>query len=282
MSSTEHQPSRLRRWLDWVIGRATSPPAESQPSEATALLASIGATMNRMQIPTEIRLMIFGYVLQGEPAWDIGSHSSIPDWVTPDLEDVWFRNSNFYLPVPSGLGRYRYNTDVTLEANAIRFLRRLSNRKNPHPVTVEILITDNAKVKNSHASFHRSFLASYHLGDRQDLLDMNIVIVRPLDGRLKASPEIADALRERLLGSCAVMKQFKDGILSLKEVFEWVGVVFDPTVVQVFSPESLVARLLSREISNACQGQRKTVLGVQIIAAIEEAAREAAAAAKER
>ncbi|THZ76944.1 hypothetical protein D6C84_08665 [Aureobasidium pullulans] len=280
MSSTEHQPSRLRRSLDWAIGRTTSPPAESQPSEATALLASIGAIMDRKQIPPELRLMIFGYVLQDEPAWDIGSHSSIPDWVTPDLEVVWFQNTNFYLPVPSGLGRYQYNTDVTLETNAIRFLRRLSNRKNPHPVTVEILIAENTKLKNSHASFHRLFLASYHLGDRQDLLDMNIVLERPRGGRLNASPEIADALRERLLRSCAIMKQFKDGILSLKEVFEMVGVVFDPTVVQIFSPESLVARLLSREIPNACQGLRKAILRMQLIASYEAAARDIAAASE--
>ncbi|CAD0100879.1 unnamed protein product [Aureobasidium mustum] len=253
--------THLSRWLLWVFDRVTGTGlldpfnnpdyfGETTGSAASrAALEKIHEIGDYADFPTEIRLMIFGYWLRdNHPPWDISEESRIPDWVTPDYEEVWFQNINFVLPAPEyrGTSFYDENMDIGLEANAINFLARLCARpKAPHPVTVEVAVDVHGDLRISQKSIHRLLLVSYHLGDRTDMLDVKVVVDTCSDrGYLEADSDIADPLLTRLQDDCMKMRKFRDGIMSMEQVFRSVNYTVNMKELPHYLPEVSVAGVL--------------------------------------
>ncbi|CAD0087801.1 unnamed protein product [Aureobasidium vineae] len=173
--------------------------------------------------------MIMGHWLRhNQPPWDIGAEMSIPGWITPDLEEVWFQNTKFILPA-SKLRRpdfYQHDVGARLEANTVNFLARLYGRRNaPQPVTVEVLVDTHEDLRRAQKSIHRLLLVSYYLGDRSDLLNIKILVDTYTNmGFIEANEEIAKPLMTRLQQDCTNMRKFRDGSMTTAQVLNYVGV----------------------------------------------------------
>lgn len=231
-------------------------------SEASkAALEKIHELGDHANLPMEIRLMILGHWLtEHQPRWDISQETRIPDWVTSDYEEVWFQNTNFILPALAyrRTGFYDENIDIRLEANVINFLARLCARpKAPHPVTVEVAVDVEGDLRISQKSVHRLLLVSYHLGDRTDLVNVRIVVDTCSDrGFLEADSDIADPLLTRLQHDCEMMRKFRDGSMSMEQVFRSVGFAVNWKEAPLYPPEVSVAGVL---------GHTTTTMGIYAI-----------------
>ncbi|KAI5245986.1 hypothetical protein E4T42_06550 [Aureobasidium subglaciale] len=238
----------FRGWLDWTSGNTSSPPVDQgQQDEAVRIFEAINEVMVGREVPLELRLEIFGHVLQNEPAWDITTHSSLPAWVTTDdLRRVWFSNTDYFLPCYGSL--YPDYRDVILDTSTIEFLELLRRMVKPRPITVDVLVYEEGTFNR--ISLHRLLLVSYHLGGRSDLLNIR-VIASTGSGRLDTNAKIADPLKARLLQDCATMQKFRDGTMSLEQVFDEYEVPLTRSDIQALSPENAVARLLTGQTISA-------------------------------
>ncbi|KAI5208376.1 hypothetical protein E4T38_02819 [Aureobasidium subglaciale] len=217
----------FRGWLDWTSGNTSSPPVDQgQQDEA---------------------VRIFEAINENEPAWDITTHSSLPAWVTTDdLRRVWFSNTDYFLPFYGSL--YPDYRDVILDTSTIEFLELLRRMVKPRPITVDVLVHEEGIFNR--ISLHRLLLVSYHLGGRSDLLNIR-VIASTGSGRLDTNAKIADPLKVRLLQDCATMQKFRDGTMSLEQVFDEYEVPLTRSDIQALSPENAVARLLTGQTISA-------------------------------
>lgn len=198
--------------------------------------------------------MILGFWLkEHQPPWNISEETRIPDWVTPDYEETWFQNTNFVLPAPAyrRTGFYDENIDIRLEANVVNFLARLCARPTaPHPVTVEVAVDVHGDLRISQKSIHRLLLVSYHLRGRTDLLNVKIVVDTCSDrGFLEADSDITDPLLTRLQHDCLKMRQFRDGNMSMEQVFGSVGFSVNWKEAPLYPPEVAVAGVLGHKIT---------------------------------
>ncbi|KAI5272157.1 hypothetical protein E4T47_04593 [Aureobasidium subglaciale] len=246
--SISRMSDNFRGWLDWTSGNTSSPPVDQgQQDEAVKIFEAINEVMVGREVPLELRLEIFGHVLQNEPAWDITTHSSLPAWVTTDdLRRVWFNNTDYFLPCYGSL--YPDHRDVILDTSTIEFLELLRRIVKPRPITVDVLVYEDGTFNR--ISLHRLILVSYHLGGRSDLL--NIRVTASTDsGRLDTNAKIADPLKARLLQDCATMQKFRDGTMSLEQVFDEYEVPLTRSDIQALSPENAVARLLTGQTISA-------------------------------
>lgn len=180
--------------------------------------------------------------------------------MTPDYEEVWFQNTNFVLPAPAyrRTGFYDENIDIRLEANVINSLARLCARpKAPHPVTVEVAVDVDGDLRISQKSIHRLLLVSYHLGDRTDLLNVRIVVdTCSARGYLEAYSDIADPLLTRLQHDRLMMRKFRDGSMSMEQLFRSVGFAVNWKEAPIYPPEVSVAGVL---------GHKTTTMGIYAI-----------------
>ncbi|KEQ94205.1 hypothetical protein AUEXF2481DRAFT_89982 [Aureobasidium subglaciale EXF-2481] len=223
----ERMSDNFRGWLDWTSGNTSSPPVDQgQQDEA---------------------VRIFEAINENEPAWDITTHSSLPAWVTTDdLRRVWFSNTDYFLPFYGSL--YPDYRDVILDTSTIEFLELLRRMVKPRPITVDVLVHEEGIFNR--ISLHRLLLVSYHLGGRSDLLNIR-VIASTGSGRLDTNAKIADPLKVRLLQDCATMQKFRDGTMSLEQVFDEYEVPLTRSDIQALSPENAVARLLTGQTISA-------------------------------
>ena len=201
-------------------------------------------------------MMIFGdWLKDNQPPWNIGKEMRLPDWVTASFEEVWFRNTEFVLPGFTCQERGLVESAaVSLEANVVSFLERLCRRQSTHitPVTVEVAVDSEGKLEVSQNSIRRLLLVSYHLGSHKELLKVKVVIDRhSRRGYVEADKSIANPSKRRLKEDCLTMQKFREGRMNMAQVFESVGASFNPSKMQGFQPESVVAAILSEQTVRA-------------------------------
>jgi len=216
-------------------------------------LQEINEKGDKADLPLEIRLEIFGHWLRDhQPPWDIRDEIRIPDWVTPVVEDVWFRNTEFILPAFTITpGTSRQNAGMSLEVHVASFLDRLCGRQSaqPTPVTVEVALYVNGNLRFSQDSIRRLLLVAYRLGARKELLDIKVVVSTASHrGKVEANELIANPLMERLQKACSVMRQYRDGSTNLAQVYDSVGRVHDTLGLQGFPLENVAATVLSEHM----------------------------------
>jgi len=208
---------------------------------------------DKADLPPEIRLEIFGHWLRDhQPPWDIRDETRIPDWVKPMFEDVWFRNTKFILPAFTlAPGSSRQSAAMSLEVHVASFLEKLCRRQRAYatPVTVEVVVDVHADLRLSQDSVRRLLLVAYHLGAREELLNIKVVVSTASHrGKLEANELIANPLMERLQKACSVMRQYRDGSMNLAQVYDSVGRVHDTLGLQGFPLENVAATVLSEHM----------------------------------
>lgn len=191
-------------------------PVDEHDRELTAKLDSLGEIMNQKAVPAEIRLIIFGYVLQAEPAWDITAQKSPPDWVDSGLEDVWWNNTNFVLPETETISHPRLLNDF---AHGF-FVALLARDGKPcNRLTVEVGISFSGDLRFSQRSFGRFFEVWFALQRRQELTDVRVVFDLG-EKRHLAPEEVAAPLKIFLLSCCSTLSRFHDGTITLEQLLD--------------------------------------------------------------
>jgi hypothetical protein len=207
-------------------------------------------------LPAELRLAIFDKWLKAhQPPWDISKELRIPDWVTPMFEDSWFRNTELVLPASTCPPRaIRQSAARSLEAHVVSFLERLCRRPKAQltPVTVEVVVDRGGDLRLSQDCIRRLLLVSYHLEAQDELLDIKVVVgTNSFRGKLEADETIADPLKTRLQDNCLTMQRFREGSMSMIQVYHSVGRVYNPLEGLGYPPENVVAAILAEHTTLA-------------------------------
>jgi hypothetical protein len=207
-------------------------------------------------LPAELRLAIFDKWLEAhQPPWDISRELRIPDWVMPMYEDSWFRNTALVLPAstcpPPGI---HHSSARSLEPHVVSFLERLCRRPKAQltPVNVEVVIDRGGDLRLSQNCIRRLLLVSYHLGARDELLNIKVVVdTNSSRGNLEANKTITDPLKTRLQDNCLTMQKFREGSMSMRQVYDSIGRVWNPQESLGYPPENVVAAILGAHTSQA-------------------------------
>jgi hypothetical protein len=169
------------------------------------------------------------------------------------FEDSWFQNTELILPAstcpPPGT---RHSPARSLEAHVVSFLDRLCRRPKaqPTPITVEVVVDLGGVLRLSQDCIQRLLLVSYHLGAQDNLLNIKVVVnTNSFRGKLEANKTIADPLKTRLQDNCLTMQKFREGSMSMIQVYHSVGRVYNPLEGLGYRPENVVAAILGEHTS---------------------------------
>jgi hypothetical protein len=207
-------------------------------------------------LPAELRLEIFDKWLKAhQPPWDISRELRIPDWITPMYEDSWFRNTELILPAFTcpQLG-IRHSSAMSLEPHAVSFLERLCRRPKAQltRVSVEVVVDRGGDLRLSQDCIRRLLLVSYYLGAQDELLNMKVVVdTNSSRGKLEANKNITDPLKARLQDNCLTMQRFREGSMSMRQVYDSIGRAWSLQESQGGPPQNVVAAILGAHTSMA-------------------------------